>query len=79
MTPASFPEQTVVFAKDQSDYLPLPAHVTDDGYGVATFCWRLTWRERIRLLINGKLWHQVMTCRGPLQPQKILTEKPVLE
>lgn len=79
MTPASFPEQTVVFAKDQAEYLPLPAHVTTDGYVVSTFCWQLTWRERIRLLVTGKIWHQVMTFGHSLQPQNILTEKPELK
>lgn len=78
MTPHSFPEQTVVFAKDQPEYLPLPAHFTDDEYGVATFCWRLTFRERFKLVFTGQIWQQVLTFRRPLQPQKILTDKPLL-
>ena len=74
MTPVSFPEQTVVFAKDQPEYLPLPAHV--DEHGCVTFCWQLSWRDRLRLLVTGKLWHQVLTFGRPLQPQKLSAECP---
>jgi len=74
--PTSFAGQTVVFAKHQREYTPLPAHISKDG--VATFCWQLTWLERVRLLITGKLWHQVLTFNSPLQPQKLTTHKPEL-
>ncbi len=66
-----------MFAKDQPEYLPLPAHVSEDGYGVATFCWQLTWQERFRLLVTGRLWQQVMTFKHSLQPQKLMTNKPL--
>ena len=69
-----FPEQTVVFAKDQPQYRQLPAHV--DSHGRITCCWRLTWRERLKLLITGRIWHQVLTFHQPLQPQLLLIEKP---
>lgn len=75
MKPIEFEEQTVVYAKDQPEYLPLPA-VIDNG--VATFCWKLSWRERFQLLWHGLLWHQVLTFNEPLQPQLLLTKKPLL-
>lgn len=75
MTPIEFNEQTVVFAKDQPEYLPLPAHV--DGQGIVTSCWRLGLRERLRLLFTGRLWLQQMAFGQPLQPQRPTTEKPV--
>ncbi len=79
MKPISFPEQTVVFAKDQPQYLPLPAHrASDDGSGRVTFCWKLSWKERVLLLLNGVLWQQVLTFNAPLQPQKLMAIKPVL-
>jgi hypothetical protein len=74
---ASFPEVSVTIAKDQPEYLPLPAHVASDG--VVTCCWAMSWRERIRALITGKVWHQVMTFGAPLQPQLLSTSKPDLE
>ena len=82
MKPVSFPEQNVVIAKDQPQYLPLPAHIEPhDKYDPSrrtTFCWQLSWRERLTLLVTGKLWHQVLTFNSPLQPQLLLVEKPKL-
>lgn len=77
MSPREFPEQTVVFAKNQPEYLPLPAHVDlSTSSMVVTCCWQLTWRERIALLLTGKLWHQVLTFGKPLQPQMLHAKKP---
>lgn len=76
MKPVEFPEQTTVFAKDQPQYLPLPAH-HDPHFGVVTSCWALTWRERVSILFGGRLWLQQMTLNYPLQPQKPTTKKPV--
>ena len=72
-----FPEQTVVYAKDQPEYLPLPAHkVPGSPEGEIVFCWQASWRERFRILFIGKLWHSVLTFNQPLQPQLLATEKP---
>lgn len=72
-----FAGQTVVIAKDQPEYLPMPAHRAPDG--TVTCCWRLSFRERARLLFTGKLWHQVLTFnQGPLQPQLLLIDRPEL-
>jgi hypothetical protein len=72
-----FPEQTAVIAKDQPEYHPLPAHrFADDPQGRIACCWKLTWRERLTVLIGGVLWHQVLTFNQPLQPQLLSTTKP---
>ncbi len=72
-----FPEQTTVYAKDQPEYLPLPAHrFAGDPQGRIACCWQLTWRERFTLLWRGVLWHQVLTFKQPLQPQLLTVEKP---
>lgn len=76
MTPIEFDGQTLIIAKDQPEYLPLPAHVSDDG--IVTCCWSLTWRERIKVLLSGRIWHRVMTFKRPLQPQAISTMRPRL-
>jgi hypothetical protein len=76
VTPAEFPGQTYVIAKDQPEYLPLPAHIAPDGR--ITCCWQLTWKERIELMVSGRLWHQILTFRTPLQPQILATRKPEL-
>ena len=36
MKPIEFPEQNVVFAKDQLEYNPLPAHRTEDRESAVT-------------------------------------------
>jgi len=72
-----FPEQTVVIAKDQPEYRPLPAHrFANDPEGRIACCWRMTWRERLRVLLTGRVWHQVLTFGAPLQPQMLSTKKP---
>ena len=72
-----FPEQTVVIAKDQPEYLPLPAHrFSDDPHGRIACCWRMTWRERLRVLWTGLVWHEVLTFGKALQPQRLSTQKP---
>jgi hypothetical protein len=76
MNPAEFPEQTVVIANDQPQYRPLPAHAFGDAEGRIAFCWRLTWKERLQVLLSGKVWHQVLTFNEPLQPQLLTVEKP---
>lgn len=74
-----FPEQTVVIAKDQPQYLPLPAYRFNDPEGRICCCWSLTWRDRLRVLFTGRIWHQVLTFNAPLQPQLLTVEKPMME
>jgi hypothetical protein len=72
-----FKEQTVVIAKDQPEYEPLPAHVFEgESTGRIACCWKLTWWERIKLLFTGRVWHQVLTFGRSLQPQLLTVEKP---
>ena len=67
MKPSSFHGQNVVFAEHQSEYQPLPAHRALEGR--CTFCWRLSFKERIKVLFGGAVWHEVLTFNRPLQPQ----------
>ena len=76
MKTIEFKEQTVVIAKDQPEYLPLPAHQFNDKDGRIAFCWKLTWREKLKVLFTGVIWEQVLTFNKPLQPQKLETAKP---
>tara|TARA_R110002096_G_scaffold327284_2_gene521260 strand:+ start:1576 stop:1824 length:249 start_codon:yes stop_codon:yes gene_type:complete len=71
-----FKEQTAVIAKDNPDYLPLPAHQFKDDFGTIAFCWKLTFKERLKVLFSGLVWQQVLTFNNPLQPQKMTIEKP---
>jgi hypothetical protein len=75
MKPVEFPESNTVFAKDQPQYLQLPAHRSNDG--VVTSCWELTWKEKFAILVGGKLWLQQLTFNKPLQPQRPSIVKPL--
>ena len=72
----SFPEQSVIYAEHQPQYRSLPAHKFGDAEGRIACCWSLTWRERLRVLLTGKIWQQVLTFNQPLQPQLLTTDKP---
>lgn len=75
MKPIEFKEMNYQIAKEQPEYLTLPAHIS--GEGITTSCWQLTFKEKIKLLFTGKLYLQVMTGGGKLQPQKPCAENPL--
>lgn len=69
-----FPECNVVFAENQPEYLQLPALKMADGEVIC--CWQLTWKERLQLLVRGKVWHSILTFNHPLQPQLLTVDPP---
>lgn len=72
-----FPEQNVVIARHQKEYLPMPAwRDLNDPQGRVICKWQISWRERFTILLTGTLWHHVLTFRGPIQPQALTTENP---
>ena len=75
MKAIEFPEHNTVFAKNQPQYLQLPAHRSDEG--VVTTCYELTWKERFAILFGAKLWLQQLTFNHALQPQKPSLVKPL--
>jgi hypothetical protein len=80
MKPVEFPEQSVVIAKDQPEYVPLPAfRFRDDPAGRIVCCWKLTWKERLAVLLSGLVWQQVMTFNHALQPQLLTADKPDMD
>ena len=63
-----------VYAKDQPEYEPLPVFRDDDGTVLSR--WRLTWRERLRVLLTGDVYLFQMTFGQPLQPVMLQVEQP---
>ena len=53
MIPVEFAQSNRKFLSAEAD--ELPAHT--DGK-IVTTCWHLTWRERFRLLLTGRIWAQ---------------------
>ncbi len=76
MKPESFAEHTVLVAKDQPEYLLLPALILRSEHSIDFYtCWRMTFRERLKALFTGRIWCAQMTS-GQLQPQMLSVHKP---
>lgn len=69
----------VVYAKDQPQYLQLPACNIQyaDGTIAVISRWRLSFKERLRALIFGSVWLETVTHGNPLQPQRITLAEPL--
>ena len=72
MKAVRFKEQTTTYGRHQPEHFPLPAHKSKDG--VATTCWKLGLKERLRVLFTGKVFLSVMTYNKPIQPLKMSTK-----
>lgn len=73
ITPTPQPGLTsVTFAKDQPQYIPLPALI--DGNYVLTQ-WQMTWADRLRALFTGRIHLAILTFGQPLQPVKLSTQE----
>lgn len=73
MTPIKFKESNTVY--DQPEYQPLPAFKNASEYGEVISCWKLSFRERLRILLSGKLWVSLYTFNKPLTPSLFTTKK----
>lgn len=54
------------------DVIDLPVHRAD---GQIISCWRLSWRDRLRALIGGRVWLHVL-ARTTHPPVLVATESP---
>lgn len=75
MKPIPFRGQNVVYAKDQPEYLPLPAFRNPSERGEVVCCWSLSFVERVRLLFTGRIWLELLSFNRPLQPSFLTTKK----
>ena len=75
MKPIKFKWSNIVFAENQPEYLPLPAF--KDPSGTVVTCWKLTFRERLKVLFYGRLYFQQLTFNYALQPQLPSVENPL--
>ena len=74
MKPIKFKEANLVLAENQPEYLTLPAWRGGDGTVIS--CWKLTRRERMKLLFTGRIWLRTLTFHKPLQPQRLDVDRP---
>lgn len=75
MTPIEFKEQNIIIAKDQKEYLPLPAFIDSGPEGAVVSCWKLNFKERLKILFTGKIWLSLWCFHKPVTPSKIAAFK----
>lgn len=75
MKPIEFKHQNVVFAKDQPEYQPLPALRIDSPQGEVISCWKMGFKERIKVLFTGVIWVSLMSFNKPLTPSYIAVNR----
>lgn len=75
MKPKNFKEANVTFAKNQPEYLPLPAFKNNDANGEVVTCWKLSFKERLRILFKGEIWLCLLSFNKPLTPSFMTTKK----
>ena len=76
MEPIKFSQCNAIFAKNQPEYKPLCCFLADDGTLVS--CWKLTFFERIKILLTGKFYLTILTFNQPLQPLKPTIDNPLI-
>ena len=75
MKPIEFKHQNVVFAKDQPEYMPLPALRLNTPQGEVISCWKMSARERIKVLFTGKIWVSLISFNNPLTPSYLTVNR----
>lgn len=75
MQPIKFPESNTVYAENQPEYHQLPALKVEGPMGEVISCWKLSFRERLRILFFGKLWVCLCSFGKPLTPSFFTTKK----
>lgn len=75
MKPVKFKEANTTFAENQPEYTPLPALKFDGEDGQVVSCWRLSFKERMRVLFTGRVWVSLLTFNKSLTPSFLSTKK----
>lgn len=71
MIPIHFEGVNTLWAKNQDEYVTTPAFVNKESEEKESIsCWKLTWKERLVLLISGRLWICQLTFGNDFQPMK---------
>ena len=75
MKPVEFKHQNIVFAKDQPEYQPLPALRLDSPNGEIISCWKLSFKERVKIMFTGRVWVSLMSFNKPLTPSFLSADR----
>jgi len=70
----------VVWAENQPEYNPLPAvEIVEYEQTVTYSRWQLTWKERVKILFTGSLYHGALRFGNPLQPIILTVDEPEVD
>ena len=75
MEPINFEQANFTWKGDGKEVMDLPAY-RDETQTISL--WKLSWRERLKLLWTGKLWHWTFSGKV-FVPTLITTETPFEE
>lgn len=78
MKPVDFKHRNVNFAEKQPQYGTLPALKIPGEQGAVITCWRLSFKERIKLIFTGHIWMNLLSFNNPLTPSKLSTSRKEL-
>lgn len=78
MKPIKFKEHNAIFGSDQPEYEPLHAYRVGNEEGEIVSCWRLSLKERFKILITGKIWMSLLGFHKPINPSYLTTNKKEL-
>lgn len=76
----NLPDRELIrYAEHQSEYFTLWAWRAppDQPDGLRVSRWKLSWRERLRVLFGGSIWLSILTFNNPLQPVKLEAKCPI--
>lgn len=76
MESVKFPQVNATLGEGQPEVRPLPVHRGHDPEYTVTSCYQLTPDELAEIQRTGKIWLQVWTYGGRLQPQLVRTDDP---
>ena len=79
MKPIKFKEVNTVYGANQSEYKPLPAYKLDTPQGEVVVCFKLSVRERLKMLLTGRMWLISYTFNKPLLPLLPLADSPIVK
>jgi hypothetical protein len=71
MKPINFKGANVIFAKDQPEYLPLPAFAMPGPECEVINVWKPTEEERKQIAEGANIGLSLYTFGGALQPQRV--------
>jgi len=77
MHPVNFPQANGSFGADQEEYITLPGYSNSaTEHAKVITCWKLSLRERLKILFSGVIWMSILTFGGKLQPQRLDVSSP---